>query len=189
MHTVLVVLGNQVPEGQIRHPYRAYCDIAIDYARTHEDVTAIVTTGGFTTKDALVSEAEVGARYIERTWQKVAGGSVSCPTLLREEESRTTPENVRYTLELLSGSGQAFQKVVVIGRRSQTLRVLAMLWRKRAAVRSALGSKPTIETIAGPNTDTKIRKMIDWLLIALDFLSPDGENQFYRWLKVRERNG
>lgn len=190
MSTVLVVLGNQVDtDSRMTADHVAYCQQAVEYVATHSDVPcSIVCTGGHTTPGASLSEAAAAAQYIERALDKLQRYGLDRAQVYLEEESRTTPENVRSTLQMLYHACVSFDTFVVIGRRVQLCRVRALLWRKRQMLRSVTGHVPNIVSIVGPNHDSWFRQALEIPLVLSDFVWPAGDTWFYRKMKQHERN-
>lgn len=129
MNTVLVVLGNQVEQGgNIGSAHKRFCDSAADYVAEHgKESISIVMTGGYTTFGVSISEAAAGAMYLDKRIDELRVYGADRPLVWLEEDSCTTPENVRYTLELLASRDEHFDKLVIIGRTQQVSRVRAML--------------------------------------------------------------
>lgn len=146
-------------------------------------------SGGHTTPGVQESEAYAGYKYLSSVYEADGTPDMHHLHVWLEQGSRTTPENVKNSLVFLANGNVRFNKLVIVGRTQQVWRGRAMLWRKRRELVQAAGCVPKIEVLAHPSHDPALRRLVEWGLVALDFLFPNGFTPLYRWLKRRERNG
>ncbi len=134
---VIIVLGSMPivdDDGNttIDSEYRHGIEIAMQEAQ--KSILArykpiIVLTGGCTVK-GLPAESVVAYEYLSNQYRgfkeylENRGGKV-----LTEEHSRTTPENITLTLEILKKEGITPAFVWVIGRSSQLPKTMVIIWR------------------------------------------------------------
>lgn len=183
---VIIVLGNKpLEDDSLDREYKDRCDWALSVAR-HEAYESykgsscvIVLTGGSTVA-GKPTESEVASVYLE---EKIEPFTFEKPLVLLEQKSRTTPENIVYTLELLRERGIVPTKLTVIGRKSQILKtciIVSRIW--------DLGN-PRVNFIAGIDTTPFWYQCLDQTLMCLiSALDP-----YDRWIlsifKKISRNG
>lgn len=92
----LIVLGAQVKGTRVSRALGQRLDRAVVYLREHEDTVVIVSGGQGQGED--VSEAEAMEAYLLDT-------GISEERIRKEDQSVNTMQNIRYSRELMEGSG------------------------------------------------------------------------------------
>jgi len=122
---VILILGRK-PDGCGIHPELINrCERAIILLKNTPEYENIVIISGGKTVEGLPSEAEAGERYLRDRISSVKGKV----TFIKEEEARTTSENIVLTQKLLCEKNIVPEKLVIIGRKSQIPKVRVLLWR------------------------------------------------------------
>ena len=90
----LIILGAQVKGTRVTKSLRLRLETALEYLRENPNTKAIVSGGRG--KGELITEAEAMANYLLAT-------GISADRILKEEHSRNTEENLRFSIPLLHG--------------------------------------------------------------------------------------
>lgn len=134
---VMIIFGCQVKPWGPSILLQDRLDAAVDYLEDHPDMTVVVTGGKG--DDEHVSEAQ--AMYDYLTEHGVDGDSI-----LLEDQSRNTWQNINYTLELLDEEGYDTTDDVLLVSNGFHLRRIQMLWER------ATGGTYMVSTLAAPMT-------------------------------------
>lgn len=130
---VMVIFGCEVENGEVSDTLRDRLDVAIDYLVEHPDVTVIVTGGKGT--DSVPSEAESMRKYLTQ--------SGITNSILIEDRSTTTSENVDYTLDLINEQSVNTSNGVLLVSSGFHLTRIKMLWEQA-------GGTSDVSVIAAP---------------------------------------
>lgn len=134
---LMVIFGCQVKPWGPSILLQDRLDAALGYLEEHPDMTVVVTGGKG--DDEHVSEAQ--AMYDYLTEHGVDGDSI-----LLEDQSRNTWQNINYTLELLDEEGYDTTDDVLLVSNGFHLRRIQMLWGRAA------GGTYMVSTLAAPMT-------------------------------------
>lgn len=130
---VMVIFGCQVRADGPSILLRDRLDTALDYLEDHPDMTVVVTGGKGDNEHK--SEAQVMSDYLR---EKGFQGSI-----LREDQSVNTWQNICYTKILLQKEGIEAQEYVLVSNGFHLSRI-RMLWNR------AWGGECTLSTLAAP---------------------------------------
>lgn len=100
----IIVLGAGLKGEEVGNTLRTRLDEALEYYNQHEEVTIIVSGGQG--EDEVISEAEAMRRYL------IANG-VAPEYIIKEDQSTTTVENIKYSKEILKQLGDQKEKVLI----------------------------------------------------------------------------
>lgn len=134
---ILVIFGCQVRTDGPSPTLRDRLDTALEYLEDHPDVTVVVSGGQG--DDEHQSEAQCMYDYL--TAHGVEGDSI-----LREDNSRNTWQNVNYTLDLLEREGYETENNVAAVSSAFHLARIGMLWERS-------GGGELAGTLAAPVSD------------------------------------
>lgn len=110
----MVILGAAVWGDAPSRMMQWRCDKALDYWQAHPEVTIVVSGGQGEGEN--ITEAQAMADYL--TERGVPEGQI-----LREEQSKNTLQNLRYTSQLLEESGRSTENLLVVSNGFHLCRV------------------------------------------------------------------